>query len=188
VPDIYQGSELWDLSLVDPDNRRPVDYESRRLLLADLRQALAAGADRLALFDELLRTSNDGRIKLFTTYQALQVRREHRTLFAHGSYQPLEAEGARSEHVCAFLRRHEQAAVVVAVPRLLVGLTGGAAHAPLGATIWGDTILRLPTGQPWRYRDCFTGVAHTPDPAGVLNLAELFDYFPVALLVREAID
>jgi (1->4)-alpha-D-glucan 1-alpha-D-glucosylmutase len=188
VPDIYQGSELWDLSLVDPDNRRPVDYESRRLLLADLRQALAAGADRLALIDELLRTSNDGRIKLFTTYQALQVRREHRTLFAHGSYQPLEAEGARSEHVCAFLRRHEQAAVVVAVPRLLVGLTGGAAHAPLGATIWGDTILRLPTGQPWRYRDCFTGVAHTPDPAGVLNLAELFDYFPVALLVREAID
>src|SRR5207302_7629671 len=105
VPDFYQGSELWDLSLVDPDNRRPVDYERRAAILRKMK----ATSDRLDLAT-LLRRWSDGRVKMFVTWKLLELRARRAEVFQHGSYEPLD--GGRN--VCAFSRGDE---VIVAVPR-----------------------------------------------------------------------
>src|SRR5205085_10481475 len=109
VPDTYQGTELWDFSLVDPDNRRPVDYERRREMLRELRANVEASGRRLPeLTRELLARKEDGRIKLYVTYRALHCRREDPRLFTIGEYLPVEAAGPRQEHVFGFVRRHEK--------------------------------------------------------------------------------
>jgi (1->4)-alpha-D-glucan 1-alpha-D-glucosylmutase len=189
VPDIYQGNELWDFSLVDPDNRRPVDYMLRRRLLADLRQQLADGeTDRIALAQDLLNSYQDGRIKLFVTMQALAFRREHTQLFQDGDYRPLEAAGDRREHVFAYIRSIDRASMLVAVPRLAAGLTGGAMRPPVGRAVWGSSWLRLPPEQRgWSYRNRLTdeiiSVA-THDGVTGMPLAEIFAHVPAALLER----
>ncbi len=183
VPDIYQGSELWTDSLVDPDNRRPVDYALRRKTLADLRKRMAG--DRAKLAGELLECAADGRIKLYLTHLALQLRAEQPELFAAGDYLPLEATGAEIEHVIAFARRYGNQELITVTPRLCLLLTEGIATPPLGE-VWGDTVLTLPHATPeMRYRDLFTGAEFTPT-AGALALSEILQRFPVALLVREA--
>jgi (1->4)-alpha-D-glucan 1-alpha-D-glucosylmutase len=104
VPDTYQGTELWDFSLVDPDNRRPVDYAHRHRLLQELQARLAAaGNDRTALAQELLEKKEDGRIKLYVTMLALACRRTHPGLFAAGDYLPVQAHGAQREHLFGFI-------------------------------------------------------------------------------------
>src|SRR5690606_36984681 len=114
VPDIYQGNELWDFSLVDPDNRRPVDYERRRRLLAELRVRAADGPDD-ELPTELWRDIGDGRAKLYLTWRVLGCRREREELFAAGDYVPLDTAGQAAEHACAYARRAgDDVAVVVA--------------------------------------------------------------------------
>ncbi len=189
VPDIYQGNELWDLSLVDPDNRRPVDYARRRAALAELGGQIAdAGADRIELARELLRSYHDGRIKLYLTAAALGFRRDNAQLFAQGDYRPLEAFGDQCAHVCAFTRTHAHASILVAVPRLVVGLTGGDERPPLGSAIWGASWLGLPDAQRgWRYRNILTGeiIAVTAyDEGPGIALGSIFKEFPVALLER----
>jgi (1->4)-alpha-D-glucan 1-alpha-D-glucosylmutase len=189
VPDIYQGSELWNFSLVDPDNRRPVDYELRRRLLAELQErAAAAGVDRRALARELLDTYQDGRIKLFLTHLALSFRREHARLFQDGDYQPLAAIGQRREHVFAYIRRYNGATTLIAVPRLVAGLMSGVEQPPLGQSVWGATWLELPDEQhQWRYRNHLTGetlAVERFDGRPGIALAALFGHFPVALLER----
>ena len=175
MPDVYQGTELWDLSLVDPDNRRRVDYEARRHALA----ALEAGqAERLALARDLLARCEDGHVKLYVLAAALAFRRDHAALFQQGSYEPLAAQGERAQHVFAFARRLGGQAVVVVVPRLVRGLTGGEMQPPTGVSVWGDTALAMPGGG--RYRSVFTG--ETVDASGDLPLAEVLGKFPVALL------
>jgi len=154
IPDIYQGNEIWDLSLVDPDNRRPVDHDARRRLLARLRGADAAAA--LALMDE-------GGPKIWLLHAALRVRRERAQAF-DGDYLPLTAEGDRARHVIAFARGDE---VIAVAPRLVLGLRDG----------WGRTALDLPGG---RWRD----VLHDADLSGRVDVSELLGTFPVALLVR----
>ncbi|HEY1016974.1 MAG TPA: malto-oligosyltrehalose synthase [Herpetosiphonaceae bacterium] len=183
VPDTYQGAELWDLSLVDPDNRRPVDYERRRAALASLRGREPSPE----LADELLAGAGDGRIKLHVLAATLAFRREHPQLFAVGGYLPLEASGPRHEHVCAFARvRGEEQALVIA-PRLVVGLAGGEPVPPVGA-LWDDTWLALPeaaAGQ--RYRNLLTGeivAVSDHNHAACLPLAAALARFPVALLER----
>ena len=104
VPDFYQGTELWDFSLVDPDNRRPVDFALRRQHLADLAAELARAADRAAFARGLVEAKEDGRIKMYTISRALRTRREQATLFGAGEYRPLETAGPRAEHICAFAR------------------------------------------------------------------------------------
>jgi (1->4)-alpha-D-glucan 1-alpha-D-glucosylmutase len=187
VPDIYQGNELWDFSLVDPDNRRPVDYARRRELLGGLRQASAGdGPGRVELARELLASYSDGRIKLYVTAQTLGLRRERPELFAQGAYQPLEAFGQHAAHVCAFARTHAGASVVVAVPRLVAGLTGGAERQPTGDATWRRGWLELPgarIGQ--RYRNRLTGELITVgsyDGEPGVALRAVFREFPVALL------
>jgi (1->4)-alpha-D-glucan 1-alpha-D-glucosylmutase len=189
VPDIYQGNELWDFSLVDPDNRRPVDYTLRHRLLADLRQRLATDEENhTTLAHELLDTYQDGRAKLFLTTQALTFRRDHATIFQNADYRPLEALGDKRDHVFAYVRGHAAASILVAVPRLVVGLTQAVEQPPLGSAVWGTTWLKLPDKQrDWHYRNCLTGelIAVTAqDGVPGIALETIFRHFPAALLER----
>jgi (1->4)-alpha-D-glucan 1-alpha-D-glucosylmutase len=146
VPDIYQGSELWNFSLVDPDNRRPVDFSERRRALAAI-ESLLAQADR---HDErpltlgpMLEQWPDGRVKLYTLVRALRLRRQHRDLFIRGSYEPFGAT-ADHPHVIAFSRRHATDEIIVVAPRFVATLLRGEVRAPLGEAAWGDRGVRLP--------------------------------------------
>jgi (1->4)-alpha-D-glucan 1-alpha-D-glucosylmutase len=186
VPDFYQGTELWSLTLVDPDNRRPVDYEQRRALLATLRGA--GEADGAALAEELLAQPEDGRVKLYVTTRALNFRRARRSLFSRGEYAPLGVEGRRAENVVAFARRHGEAEAVVVAGRFFTRLgVGSDGPLRLSAEAWGDTALRLGDGHAGaRYRDLFTGVEFDAGDDGTLPLARLLSPLPVALLERVA--
>ncbi|MBX0329733.1 malto-oligosyltrehalose synthase [Oscillochloris sp. ZM17-4] len=186
APDIYQGNELWDLSLVDPDNRRPVDYGLRARLLAELRDR-EAGGDLAELAAELLAQAEDGRVKLYLTERALGLRRERPALFAEGGYLPLIAVGDRADHAVAFARRlGEQEAISVA-PRLSLRLAEGEQRPPTGA-IWGETWLPLPgVDVGAAYANILTGerlVAQERHGMAGLPMAELLAIFPLALLVR----
>lgn len=180
VPDIYQGTELWDLNLVDPDNRRPVDFSRRSQMLASLHQA----GDKLCR--ELLTAREDGRIKLFILSRALNFRRAHRALFREGAYLPLEAEGDKREHVCAFERTLQQESAVIVVPRFTARLPSDIGSGPFGKTVWGDTRLVLPDASPGsRFLNIFTGEKHeVQQGAWSLPLSDVFSCFPVALLER----
>lgn len=183
VPDLYQGQEIWDFSLVDPDNRRPIDYGVRRGMLEELRSRLRGG-DRAELAAELLREWPTGRIKLYVTHLALELRRARPEPFARGTYLPLRARGERAEHVVAFARRHDDVAVLVAVPRLVASLPRGR-EAPLpDAAAWRGTALELTAVPPGEYRDVFTGRVHGIGSGGtaVLPVERLFAEFPLALL------
>src|SRR5262249_15048160 len=158
VPDFYQGTELWDLSLVDPDNRRPVDYDARRRML-DLIPANGSGAD-------LLEHRTDGRVKLFVMARALDAGARFRDLFERGDYVPLQTAGTRRECLFAFARRNGAAISITCVPRLVASLMPDAATPPLGASIWGDTRIELPPDVPCRYRDTFTGATVSARPDG----------------------
>ena len=190
IPDIYQGMELWDFSLVDPDNRRPVDYELRMSMLDEMKREIdCAGPDRRKLVGQLLDQKTDGRIKFYVTMIGLQYRRAHPLVFAEGRYVALEGQGPRSQHVCAFARVHEEKTIVAVVPRLLGGLmseTKGA--APLGADVWQDTCLLLPDDEPGiEYRNLFTSHIIRPDRhdgRSTLQLQHILQDCPVALLER----
>ncbi|HEY7329104.1 MAG TPA: malto-oligosyltrehalose synthase [Gemmataceae bacterium] len=187
APDVYQGTELWDFSLVDPDNRRPVDYEKRRQLLADLLERSCPATGRGALADELVDSMTDGRIKMYVTALALRCRRAHPGLFSVGSYSAVEPVGTRAEHVFSFIRRHHDRAVLAAAPRLIAKLLPDFKGVPLGSKIWGETMLPLPEELGNRiWRSVFTGetlkaVSHQGRPT--LPAAQVFARFPVALLL-----
>jgi (1->4)-alpha-D-glucan 1-alpha-D-glucosylmutase len=188
VPDTYQGTELWDYSLVDPDNRRPVDYSSRHRLLQGLQPAVAeAGPDLRELAQGLVATKEDGRIKLYVTWRSLHCRREHPGLFTAGEYIPLTVAGSKAVHLFAFARRAGAACAVVAVPRLVASLVPEPGQRPLGGPVWQETRLLLPDVDPaWRWSHVFTGERLAPtESEGRLSLAaaEVFAHFPVALLV-----
>jgi (1->4)-alpha-D-glucan 1-alpha-D-glucosylmutase len=184
VPDFYQGTELWDLSLVDPDNRRPVDYELRERMLAHMDE-LAATQGPAAVAAEVTRDISDGAIKLWTTAQVLRLRRAEHALFRHGSYLSLYGEGAAEQHVIAHARQYEDRAVIIAVPRFACSLMRGEVALPLGHA-WKDWTLSLPaellgTELPASYRNIFTGETMTIGES--LPLAQVFGSFPVAVFV-----
>jgi (1->4)-alpha-D-glucan 1-alpha-D-glucosylmutase len=185
VSDFYQGTELWDFNLVDPDNRRPVDYEVRHQMLAEVKEhAVRYNDDPAGFISQLLADSDFGAVKLYLIWRALQFRREHRALFQSGQYVPLRAEGEHREHVCAFAREDSSSEAIVIAPRLPFTLTSGKELAPLGE-VWGDTRLALRDGQPGRtYRNVFTN--QTLSAEGHLRLSEALRAFPVALLTRIA--
>jgi (1->4)-alpha-D-glucan 1-alpha-D-glucosylmutase len=189
VPDTYQGCELWDFSLVDPDNRRPVNYERRAALLEELKKQSGAAGDRLPDFARALAANKeDGRVKLYLTYCTLHCRRDHPGLFTTGAYIPAETRGPRDSNVCAFVRKHEKRLAVAAAPRLLSSLVIGSDGLPLGPDVWADTTLVLPGIAPGvRLRNVFTGEVLTPTTAGhetTLAAADVFRNFPVALLLN----
>ena len=181
LPDFYQGTELWDFSLVDPDNRRPVDYTQRSKLLEELQGASADDEGRQALVERLMGSPADDRLKLYATRTLLHVRRAHEAVFQFGSYDPLALEGSRREHAFAFARRYEGREIVVVVPRLIAGLVPDADMAPLGERTWGDTRLQIPGTTAKCYRHAFTGQCQ-PATNGELRLADIFARFPVAVL------
>ncbi|MDB5295705.1 MAG: malto-oligosyltrehalose synthase [Phycisphaerales bacterium] len=177
VPDTYQGTELWDLSLVDPDNRRPVDYTRRRELLAGL---ASAGKDLAGLARSVLASPTDGRVKLHVVARALDARRSHPGLFSTGTYAPLAVTGSKSGHAFAFARVHGPAAALVVVPRLPSGLGMRDGSWPVGADVWGDTALVIPPELNGRSLcNLFTGATVTLRPG--LKMAEVLDAFPVGL-------
>lgn len=188
VPDIYQGNELWDFSLVDPDNRRAVNYDLRRTYLKEIKAATkrkVKGKVRYA--QELVQQWHDGRIKLFVTKHTLRFRRDHDDLFTNGAYIPLETTGAASQHLCAYLRQNAQGEqAIVVVPRLVATLTKQAERPPVGAEVWGDTAILLPADHAaTSYENVFTGERITPAPRGkalALPVAAVLGNFPAALL------
>ncbi|WP_204332023.1 malto-oligosyltrehalose synthase [Geodermatophilus sabuli] len=155
VPDVYQGTELWDLSLVDPDNRRPVDYDLRRRLLAGLDGGEVPPVD------------DTGAAKLLVVSRVLRARRDSPELFS--GYEPVAATGSAAGHVVAF----DRGGAVSVATRLPVALAA--------AGSWGDTALQLPTGA---WRDLLTGQRHVSDITGIA-MGPLLDRLPVALLVRD---
>jgi (1->4)-alpha-D-glucan 1-alpha-D-glucosylmutase len=189
VPDTYQGTETWDFSLVDPDNRRPVDYAPLRSDLHALRERLAEPNVELGeLVGSLLSTKEDGRIKLYLVHRLLEYRRAHRPLFQAGTYVPLEAEGARRDHVVAIGRQLGAASVIAVVPRFLARLH--LAAPPVGPGVWAGTTLGLsPMPGARAYRNVLTGQRvdiTTRDGRPGLSLEAVLDRSPVALL--EAIE
>jgi (1->4)-alpha-D-glucan 1-alpha-D-glucosylmutase len=187
VPDLYQGTELWDFSLVDPDNRRPVDYHLRQAVLAELRARLdQGGQDLTQLTAELLANLPDGRIKMYVIYQTLNFRRRHEAVFACGDYLPLEAVGSRRDHVCAFARVAGDQVILSIVPRLVVRLGDGAERPPLGPGVWGTTrLLWPPQFRGRRFVNLFTGeelAAVSHEGASGPLLGAILGRFPVALL------
>ncbi|GFO53445.1 maltooligosyl trehalose synthase [Geomonas sp. Red276] len=184
VPDFYQGSELWELSLVDPDNRRPVDYALRKEMLAAVK-AREAEAGARELFRELLENGGDGRVKLYLIYRILNYRRAHRNLFDRGDYLPLETKGHRGRYLVAFARRAEGEAVIVVVPRLVATLLQGEDREPMGEEVWGDTVVYLPEGAAGRFRNIVNDEeveAAERHGRPAIPVARLFAEAPVALL------
>ncbi len=178
VPDLYQGTELWDLSLVDPDNRRTIDYAARGAMLAQFEAAWQREAP-LELCDELLRSWPDGRIKAYVAWRLLHLRRELAALFLQGNYVALETSGTRGEHLVAFARE----GVVTLAPRLVRRLLVRDERAVRLA--FDDERVRLPREAPRSFRDVFTGKAYTASEDGELVVAEILGRFPVAVLVPQ---
>ncbi|HEX9006250.1 MAG TPA: malto-oligosyltrehalose synthase [Bacteroidota bacterium] len=178
VADFYQGSELWDLSLVDPDNRRPVDYALRERYLEDIRRD--EQRDPAQLLRSLLSTRDDGRIKLYTVYRVLRARNDRKELFTEGTYEPLPAGGSHAANVTAFVRHYGRQWAVPVAPRLCTQLVNENT-IPAGNPVWGDTTLRLPEG-PAVWAEVLSGTRHA---AGELRVGDLLAEFPLALLVGE---
>jgi (1->4)-alpha-D-glucan 1-alpha-D-glucosylmutase len=181
IPDFYQGTEIWDFSLVDPDNRRPVDYAHRQSLLDSLESN-----DLTELVEDLIKNPEDGRIKLFITARALNLRRTERELFDRGEYIPLQASGDRERHAIAFARSSGDKAVIVAASRFFTKL-GDNSRPPTGGEVWGDTMILLPEQLGGCYRDRFTGrsmCAQKSENVLSISLAEVLSHLPVALLER----
>ena len=189
VPDFYQGSELWDFNLVDPDNRRPVDFESRRRMLAEVDKKVREAGKRQVV-QGLLEQLGTGEIKLFLISQTLRSRAAHRELFQRGEYIPLPSSGNRREHICAFARQFRGEQIIVIAPRLYAPLVTEPHQFPLGQTVWEDTTVALPETIPdGCYRNLFTDeqVATTGEgPHSFLKVAEVLTVCPFCLLFNGA--
>ncbi len=179
VVDVYQGTELWDLSLVDPDNRRAVDFETRTRMRARVERALAD--DRTATLAELRNAWQDGAIKLAVRMQGLRARRERPGPFVAGDVQRVAVGGHRSAHACAVARAHVDGWVIGVTARLTCALVQPESW-PIGSEIWDRTMLVLPPGAPTRWRDALSGAVVDVED-GRLSLASVLKDLPVALLV-----
>jgi (1->4)-alpha-D-glucan 1-alpha-D-glucosylmutase len=186
VPDFYQGAELWSLDLVDPDNRRPVDYEIRQTMLAKLRAQ--AESDAPKLLERLVASPCDGAIKMYITSRALQFRKAHRQLFAQGSYVPLVATGNRSNHVVAFARGQNGHTAIALAGRFFLKVRNS--HPRPTGDAWGNTAVVMPpemAGHQWH--NVFTGQqvpVEQRDGLAVICLSQVFAQCPVALLSNAA--
>jgi (1->4)-alpha-D-glucan 1-alpha-D-glucosylmutase len=181
VADVYQGNELWDFSLVDPDNRRPVDFGLRRRLLASM---VAGGDDPLSFCRKLIEQSQDGRIKLYISQRLLCLRRERRHLFVGGGYTPLRG----NPHLAAFARGFDGQTLVIAAPVQIATLMRGNLAPPIGADVWREELLPVPGEAGRGYENVFTGqrvVAVERAGGAALKLADVLSDFPVAALLAD---
>ncbi|WP_017720821.1 malto-oligosyltrehalose synthase [Kamptonema formosum] len=178
VPDFYQGTELWDLSMVDPDNRRPVNFDRRIWFLQELKEK--AKTDILKLLQALLSDKEDGRIKFFLTFQALQARCQNLEVFQTGDYQPLKVAGKFKEHIVAFARSSGDTTAIAVAPRFLTALVTPEGY-PLGEQVWADTHIEIPQGAPSFWHNAIT--EQTISGGDKMAISEILQHFPVALLV-----
>lgn len=181
VPDFYQGCELWDLSLVDPDNRRPVNYELRQQYLNEIKsikdQELGSYARKL------LASKEDGRVKLFTVFRALQLRNQYSEVFTHGEYIPLQVKGKRAGNVIAFARKRGEEVVVAVIPKYFTGLVKEG-QLPLGEAVWADTSVELPAEiSNLNWKNAFTNSGLERETS--LSVSTVLGDFPVGLLVGQ---
>ncbi len=181
IPDVYQGTELWELSLVDPDNRRPVDFDQRQRWLIEIQKQ--AAVDRSALLTDLLSDRSSGKVKLFLLTQLLHLRQQRSSLFLHGTYQPLEVQGSYAHHLIAFARHNptdNQWAIALA-PRFFTSLIAPG-EVPVGEAVWQDTKVVLPANAPSEWHNVLTG--RSLSNAGALPVSAVLEQFPTALLVQ----
>ncbi len=185
VPDVYQGNEVWDFSLVDPDDRRPVDYGRRQEMLRGILESRNMPSQSIA--QSLFETPEDGRLKLYLIWKTLSLRRELSDLFQKGDYLPLTVEGAKAAHVLAFGRKSGAANMLVVVPRLLGGLLHDIDVPPLGPQVWEDTEVIFPCRDcSEKYQNALTGQfldVQKTESSAKLAVSKLLENFPVALLL-----
>ncbi len=190
VPDFYQGTELWDFSLADPDNRRPVDFRSREVLLKRLKEKQEKSLGNLrAMAKSILRTWKNGMVKLYVTWRSLEYRNRNRALFEEGDYTPLASEGRFGQNLCAFARRKNDRCVFVVVPRFVTRLVKSQGEPPLDKRVWEDSRIIIPDGFTEDvFRNVFTGETVEAIAYGerrILKPGDIFATFPVALLEEE---
>jgi (1->4)-alpha-D-glucan 1-alpha-D-glucosylmutase len=181
IPDFYQGSELWDLRLVDPDNRQPVDFAKRVSMLAALKQSEASAS----LASELAGRWEDGRIKLYAIWKALNFRRAQPELFSKGDFVELKTNGPYGEHILAILRRHKRECVLLVAPRWLSRAQEG--RADDAEFRWREAAIRLPDSAPSFWESIFTGekITFADRRPKSIRVDQLLGVFPVALLSGE---
>lgn len=185
TPDVYQGSESWELRLVDPDNRGPVDFGRNARIHAEIDRRVAKGRARLVR--DLVAHWEDGRIKAYVLREALRLRRRLPDLFDKGQYLSLRATAPRERHVVAFARRYRGRWVLAVTPRLVSHwcIAGG---PPVGRRVWEGSLLLLPKSGPSRLRNVFTEERVTASRHGAglaVPMADVFSTSPVALLVED---
>ncbi len=186
VPDIYQGNDLWDFSLVDPDNRRSVDYKRRQKMFESIR-GLSSEPDR-ASAAKLLQTPEHGQLKLYLIWKTLRLRKEHPDLFQLGEYVPLAVQGAKANHAVAFLRKFGGTSVLVVAPRLVSALLNDLDLPPSGSEVWQDTHILLPgCCSSKAYRSVYTGEVldlQQRDTNLIFRATDALADFPVALYLQ----
>ncbi|PXX90803.1 malto-oligosyltrehalose synthase [Marinobacter vulgaris] len=180
VPDLYQGTELWDLNLVDPDNRRPVDYGVREQMLRQLSES--ADGNRDGLVAELANGWPDGRIKLYVTWQLLELRRRHPGLFLHGSYEPVHIHGDNSHGLCAFARHYHDQCLLTVVPCLCKTGAAKAGRLTAAGLYEGAGVSLKAVNDHQQWHNLFTGDQITAEANGELAVSDLLAKFPVAVL------
>jgi (1->4)-alpha-D-glucan 1-alpha-D-glucosylmutase len=194
IPDTYQGCELWDLSLVDPDNRQPIDFDHRKQLLKDLEPLLAPPSPldkerRMGRLLEMLNHWENGHIKMFVTACSLRFRRSQPDLFLDGDYLPLQVEGERADHVVAFARQSGGQVAITVAPRRVASLMEPELKWPVHS-VWKNTHVILPQGLSGKetFHELFTqnSVSVTiRDDQSILDLENVFSFWPLALLVKD---
>jgi (1->4)-alpha-D-glucan 1-alpha-D-glucosylmutase len=184
VPDIYQGCEMWDFGMVDPDNRRPVNFDVRRKALARIRKLHAKSPT--TLISRLKKDWQTGEEKLWLVWRLLQFRNARSDLFQTGTYVPLRAMGGQSHHVCAFARVHGDEVAIAIVPRLVCGLLKGEGKEPSGPDVWGDTAVVLPAElKTDALNNVLTGEKFS-DAKNRIPVASALQSFPIAVLSNNA--
>ncbi|WP_346289911.1 malto-oligosyltrehalose synthase [Sphaerothrix gracilis] len=182
VPDFYQGTDLWDLSLVDPDNRRPVDYQERLSFVQEIKRRCQTGM--MSLLSDLEASRQDGRQKLFLIMRALAARHQYLPAFQKGDYIPLKVGGTHARHVIAFARHHQETTLIAIAPRFLTGLIQPNIQ-PLGQSVWQDTYLEIPAELRASWLDTITDAKVAG--AAQLLVGDVLQHFPVALLVSQPV-
>jgi len=182
LPDFYQGSELWDLRLVDPDNRQPVDFDRRKILLAAIKSS--GGSPSAEFLEQITRNWRDARVKLYLIWKALAFRRDNAALFCQGDFTAVPSSGRRAENVTAFARHHDGSWTIAIVPRWLNRSTtqGASASEP---KFWANTEVSIPAAAPTNWHNILTGERLTTVSRRrkqSLLVSEVFRNFPVALL------
>jgi (1->4)-alpha-D-glucan 1-alpha-D-glucosylmutase len=178
IPDFYQGSELWDLRLVDPDNRQAVNFAERATVLATLKHSEPS----VDLASDLAKHWEDGRIKLYAIWKALNFRRARAELFSKGDFVELKAAGPYAEHTFAILRHHKREWVLFVAPRWLSRVREG--RTADREIHWGETTIQLPNAAPQIWESIFTGerITTAEDQAAALRVDLILNQFPIALL------